>query len=863
MAVQYNSNIKIASPNPIDDRYMSPNIIGGRKQPYSGITHVNNTIPYDERHIGLPVNINYKEYWYKYGVNDSDLIERVYGDSIPVDDLITGVTNLGFFSGHSSVQTLEINTTISGYAGNYESIYNYFYRDSNGIIRLGMSSDGIPKRGYLRNVEPYRSWIWNESTDGDELVGWILVDGDVREMLGSFSDISATIYYDGITTFPYTNTNWDSPPYNNGSNINIFNVSGDLISGDIITVGAPIYKDTTDNVLNLRTIKSLSESLNIDYDDYYVYLSASTKNMSNVGAGVGLYKGESGNTSQIKTLIPSGSTIIQESSSGNEIIIHTTSSQYTNGYGILIDNNEISVDEDLFITNEQYNTLMEVVEPLIDSAITGATNGLSKVGSRIIKLGGNLTNNTSITSSMYNMTIDTNRVSLKSVFGVDIQSDEGSVSLIGNDSDSNEITRIDVSETNLKIKDSRDIQKGIEYDDKYHSGYTNRSLIDREYVDNITDNIISGVTFSEDIVVSIGEDKTFGKYKNGETIPASGKTPNWVILDALNEELEPTVNLTSSGSDLSFGETSKSVDLSFSHTINTMGATVDQAILEWRRGNSGEWVLLTDVLTTPDTFTHNINDSGDRFNTSVINYRYRVIDSRGASGETTLDLTPQSYVSPSTSISLNGTINTPENQNSREKGNVISSPTGSIVSNRSLVNITEWTLERRYDGGAWVELDSASGLTTQSVTIPSTLDDSIPTSAVSIEYRLTYVDEFSSGSGGNQSIGFNYFSYWGYDSNTSINESEIKNLVNNDFKNSVNLTWNDVASSAGNYTYYTYPSTYADISSIVRNGIYEDFGAWQKLTDVVVTNTYGESLIYKIWRTNATNAYDNDDLIIS
>ncbi len=76
MAIQYNENIKIAAPAPLDKRYLSTRTSLGVQLPYSGETEVNTTIISSERYTGLTVNINGIEYWYKDGVDDVDLIER-------------------------------------------------------------------------------------------------------------------------------------------------------------------------------------------------------------------------------------------------------------------------------------------------------------------------------------------------------------------------------------------------------------------------------------------------------------------------------------------------------------------------------------------------------------------------------------------------------------------------------------------------------------------------------------------------------------------------------------------------------------------------------------------------------------------
>lgn len=366
--------------------------------------------------------------------------------------------------------------------------------------------------------------------------------------------------------------------------------------------------------------------------------------------------------------------------------------------------------------------------------------------------------------------------------------------------------------------------------------------------------------FTTNLTVSIASGKTFGRYENGNTILAIGKTARQVIQMAIAEPLEPTVNLSSSSQNLAFGLSAKTVNLTFSYTINSLGASVSGVSLQWRRNNSGTWSGLT-TSTGATTYNHTIYET-NRFNTQVINYRYTVTDTLGGTKTATYNRTPLAYTAPTVLSALNGTITSPETQTVREKGNVISSPSGSITATQLLVDITDWTLERRYNGGGWTILASGTGLNTQLVTISSTLDNTIPTSATSIDYRITYVDEYTNSTGGAQSISFKYFSYWGFNTNTTLTSAQISGLTNSNFLASQALTWSNVNTPASNYTYYAYPNTYSDITSIIKNGVNQDIGAWSQLSQVSVTNTYGEALNYKVWKTNATSAYGATDSIV-
>ena len=49
------------------------------------------------------------------------------------------------------------------------------------------------------------------------------------------------------------------------------------------------------------------------------------------------------------------------------------------------------------------------------------------------------------------------------------------------------------------------------------------------------------IVFTEDLVVALGEADSFGKYRNGDIIPATGKTPKEVIEMSLSKTLTPTI----------------------------------------------------------------------------------------------------------------------------------------------------------------------------------------------------------------------------------------------------------------------------------------------------------------------------------
>lgn len=289
MAITLNDNIRINAGKPSEPKYLSSG-----NTAYASVAAVNAAIPVPERHIGLTVLIQSGatsiEYWYKAGVTNGDLIEKIYNTIIPLGDFITGATTLGYFSGFTGVQTLPINhLSLSDYDGNYNSLYNYYFRNSEGIISIFQPHDIPLRRGYVKNTVPVKSWIWNEYTGSSNMVGWILVDGDVSQQLGTFQN--GVTYYNGTSTFPYTATTWvTGSGYTNGSNVVISAVIGSTTTGTTLIVGGRPFAFSEHNDLHFRTIVSETPTLIAVRDDStFIYLSANTSN-SIITASNGLTK---------------------------------------------------------------------------------------------------------------------------------------------------------------------------------------------------------------------------------------------------------------------------------------------------------------------------------------------------------------------------------------------------------------------------------------------------------------------------------------------------------------------------------------------------------------------------------------------
>jgi hypothetical protein len=335
-----------------------------------------------------------------------------------------------------------------------------------------------------------------------------------------------------------------------------------------------------------------------------------------------------------------------------------------------------------------------------------------------------------------------------------------------------------------------------------------------------------------------------------------------VILLSLAEALEPTLTLSSSATDVEFGESAKTVNVIFTYTINTLGATVSTAVLEWRRGNTGSWSGLTS--DTGDTsYFHTIDDSSDRFNTDVINYRYTVVDSGGGSGQTTYDVTPQAYQAPTFSPDYDAiSLETYESEALREIGNVDTTAGGTITSNRSLVNLTEYRVQRD-DGGGYVTVASGTSAGTLLFNIGPHVDGGATSSATSIKYRIQVDDEWTTSTSSEYTITLRYASYFGYNTNTTLSSGQIVALGNEALLTSRTRTVSNVTAGASEYTYVSYPASFGDLTNVILDGASPVLGAFTKLSNVSVTNYYGEVVSNIVYRSNAVGAFTNNELAFS
>ena len=95
MAIPFPDNISVGVGNPLDSRYLS-----NLNTPYASEAAVISAITESQRYVGLTVNIDNEEWWWKDSVIDGDLVSKSLGGT----SNLSGATNgLSLFSGNTYV----------------------------------------------------------------------------------------------------------------------------------------------------------------------------------------------------------------------------------------------------------------------------------------------------------------------------------------------------------------------------------------------------------------------------------------------------------------------------------------------------------------------------------------------------------------------------------------------------------------------------------------------------------------------------------------------------------------------------------------------------------------------------------------
>jgi hypothetical protein len=277
---------------------------------------------------------------------------------------------------------------------------------------------------------------------------------------------------------------------------------------------------------------------------------------------------------------------------------------------------------------------------------------------------------------------------------------------------------------------------------------------------------------------------------------------------AIAEPINPTVNLSGNNILTTAFNTTGDVTTSIlgSYVINSSGASISTATLQFRTGNAGAWSTLTTATSSPLNYDHTF--SADPFFAQTLNYRYIVEDTQGASSTATLNLTPQAYASPTFSLSIvtiSATGVTGETNTKREKGNVGSTIAGTITRQRVNVPITRYSVQYSTNGTTWSDVPGLSNVIVSdnpsSVSIPSTThNDSSLKSCTSLHYRIRVTDEYQSTNSSTTTISFLNVIFHGPSTNPLTTSAGVRSLGSKVFTDSSNPFNLNTGSVYNNFT---------------------------------------------------------------
>jgi hypothetical protein len=283
--------------------------------------------------------------------------------------------------------------------------------------------------------------------------------------------------------------------------------------------------------------------------------------------------------------------------------------------------------------------------------------------------------------------------------------------------------------------------------------------------------------FDSDLTAAFGFSKSFGKYVQGDTIPAQGKTAVELIKNAMIAALAPGVTLASSTSIL-FNQTAISNVLTFSHTINSLGASLSAVSLEHRRNGAGAWTVLSTTGTASSgTFTHTMTDSA--FGASgTFNYRFIVTDTVGATGQGIKDIALGTYAQNGRTLTVTGTnITSNESFAKREKGNVATTISGVITKGNTYVPLTSWQWEFQVDGGGWTPIGTSNTISGDPSTVPTgATTHSTATTVGSAAYRIKVTDTSQTNTTSSATINYYNYIFYGPTGFAPTTSSHVRSL---------------------------------------------------------------------------------------
>ena len=393
-------------------------------------------------------------------------------------------------------------------------------------------------------------------------------------------------------------------------------------------------------------------------------------------------------------------------------------------------------------------------------------------------------------------------------------------------------------------------------------------------------SIIPQYTFTKNLTVSLGGAKTFGRYVNGDIIPAIGKTTPQVLELALIEPITPDASIAGTGPTITFNQTAITNNLTLTYKLCSLGASVDLAAtkLVYSRDNT-TYATITSWSSTPAnslSYTHNFTDpltfSGATTlagsNVTPYYYKYTVTDTAGATRTVSTNVTPQTYSAPSISPTALTTT--------RYKGDIASTYTGTLTRNSANIALSSYQIQRNVSGSGYVNRSSLIYITTNPASTGVTFSDNDATivNATSVAYRLMYTDLYVTTKGfGPQvatssttsTVNFVHKNVYFASTLASLTLADIDAVpvtATSTLSGALLVspvskarTISSVNTSSTQYIYYVYDAALGNLTSIMQNINTDVTTAFVLQANVTGNNLNGAAVTYIVYRSNAQGPY--------
>jgi hypothetical protein len=360
-------------------------------------------------------------------------------------------------------------------------------------------------------------------TGATDSIATFLANGNVQDSGYSIADITGSSSGVSYTVFNSYTAATDTRLVNIETDLDTVSGQTDTNTTDIATVSAETANKIDKVTGATGNVGTFLGNGNLEDSGYSI--SDLTGGTATGGTPIELFTGYTATTDTRLVNIETDLNTVSGQTDTNTTDIAAISAVTTNKLDTSIFNSYTGTTETRL---QGIETDIDVISGITEIALTGASNGLT-VSGRDVLLGGALTQDTIISGTTFDFTINASDITLQSTGtidildtgsnGINIESDAGTIDIIGNDSFSSPITKLTISETQLLVTDDRGIPKGLEYNGDYSLNFTNESLVTKRYVDVVATGLIPKATVQAATTTNIDiTGGTFGGTIDGYTV---------------------------------------------------------------------------------------------------------------------------------------------------------------------------------------------------------------------------------------------------------------------------------------------------------------------------------------------------------